>query len=186
MLKLYGVARSRATIVRWYLEELGVPYDFVLLDMGNGEHLKEPFTQINPFGKVPAIVDRGWSLYESGAILLYLYQTYDPLGKAATVAEIATINQWILFANSTLAQGVFIEANREKEMPRLLGSLNKIFAEGSFVIGNKFSVADVAVGSMLAYIPLLLKLDLSDYPAVGEYLEKVTNRPAYQKAMSGR
>jgi glutathione S-transferase len=75
MLKLYGLSRSRATIVRWYLEELGVSYDFVLLDMGNGEHLKEPFTQINPFGKVPAIVDRGLSLYESGAILLYLYQT---------------------------------------------------------------------------------------------------------------
>jgi glutathione S-transferase len=70
MLKLYGLAWSRATIVRWYLEELAIPYDFVLLDMGNGEHLKEPFTKINPFGKVPAIVDGDLSFYESGAILL--------------------------------------------------------------------------------------------------------------------
>ena len=69
MIKLYGGARSRATIVRWYLEELGVPYEFVLLDMRSSEHLKPEFLAINPIGKVPAIEDGDLKLWESGAIL---------------------------------------------------------------------------------------------------------------------
>lgn len=55
MLKLYGGARSRASIVQWYLEELGVPYEFVMLDMQAGEHRQPEFLTINPIGKVPAI-----------------------------------------------------------------------------------------------------------------------------------
>lgn len=72
MLKLYGGARSRASIVQWYLEELGIPYEFVLLDMQAGEHLLPEFLAINPIGKVPAIADGNFTLWESGAILLYL------------------------------------------------------------------------------------------------------------------
>ena len=57
MLKLYGGARSRASIVQWYLEELSVPYEFVLLDMAAGEHKALEYLAINPIGKVPAIED---------------------------------------------------------------------------------------------------------------------------------
>jgi glutathione S-transferase len=56
----------------------------------------------------------------------------------------------------------------------------------TYLLGESFTVADVAVGSMLAYIPLMLKLDLSPYPGVVGYIERLTNRPAYQKVMSGR
>jgi glutathione S-transferase len=76
MLKLYGGARSRASIVQWYLEELEVPYEFVKLDMQAGEHLKPEYLAINPVGKVPAIVDGDFQLWESGAILLYLADKY--------------------------------------------------------------------------------------------------------------
>jgi glutathione S-transferase len=108
MLKLYGGARSRASIVQWYLEELEIPYEFVLLDMQAQEHLQPEFRQINPFGKVPAIEDGNIKLWESGAILLYLAERY---GKE-TREERATSAQWILFANATLGPGVFVEANR--------------------------------------------------------------------------
>ena len=70
-MKLYGGAQSRAAIVRWYLEELGIPYEFVLLDMKAGEHRQPDFLGINPMGKVPAITDGEFKLWESGAILLY-------------------------------------------------------------------------------------------------------------------
>jgi len=76
MLKLYGSLFSRASIIKWYLEELNVPYEFVNLDMKAGEHLKPDFLAINPIGKVPAIVDGELKLWESGAILLYLAQKY--------------------------------------------------------------------------------------------------------------
>ena len=72
MLKLYGGAFSRASIVQWYLEELAVPYEFVMLDMKAGAHLEPDYLTINPIGKVPAIVDGDVKLWESGGILLYL------------------------------------------------------------------------------------------------------------------
>ncbi len=182
MLKLYGGARSRASIVKWYLEELAIPYDFVLLDMQAGEHLKPEFLAINPMGKVPAIADGDFYLWESGAILLYLAQKYEKT--TFSVEQLALINQWILFSNSTLAIGVFIEANREREMPKLLTALDKILLRQPYLLGEEFSVADVAVGSLLAYIPIMLKLDLSVYANVMDYMQRLSERPACKKGMA--
>ncbi len=182
MIKLYAITRSRASIVQWYLEELAIPYEFVLLDMQASEHLKPEFLAINPMGKVPAVSDGDFSLWESGAILLYLAQKYDKT--TFSVEQLATINQWISFANSTLFTGVFVEAHREREMPRLLAALDKILASQPYLLGKEFGVTDVAVGSILAYIPMLLKLDLSAYPEVMNYMQRLGERPAFQKAMS--
>ncbi|HEY9607886.1 glutathione S-transferase family protein [Allocoleopsis sp.] len=184
MLKLYGGARSRASIVQWYLEELGVPYEFVLLDMQSGEHRQPDFLAINPMGKVPAIVDGDFQLWESGAILFYLAQKYGNI--SSSLEEQAKINQWIIFGNATLGPGIFVEANREREMPRLMTALNQILEKQPFLLGDEFSVVDVAVGSILCYIPMMLKLDLSEYPAVVDYMKRLSERPAFQKAIGGR
>ncbi len=184
MLKLYGGARSRASIVQWYLEELGEPYEFILLDMQAGEHRQPEYLAINPMGKVPAIVDGDFQLWESGAILFYLAQKY---GKVPhSLEEQSKINQWILFGNATLGPGIFVEANREREMPRLMLALNQILEKQPFLLGDEFTVVDVAAGSILAYIPLMLKLDLSDYPAVVDYIKRLSERPAFQKTIGGR
>ncbi|MDZ8189456.1 MAG: glutathione S-transferase family protein [Nostoc sp. ChiSLP02] len=184
MLKLYGGAFSRASIVCWYLEELEVPYEFVKLDMQAGEHLQPDFLKINPFARVPAIVDGDLQLWESGAILLYLMEKYG--NAAVSLEERAVISQWVLFANSTLSTGVFVEANRDRETPRILSTLNEIFSQQSFLVRNKFTVADVAVGSILNYIPMILKLDLSPYPAVLNYMKQLAERPAFQKSIGGK
>jgi glutathione S-transferase len=184
MLKLYGGARSRASIVQWYLEELGVPYEFVLLDMQAGEHHQPEFLAINPMGKVPAIVDGDFQLWESGAILFYLAQKYGKMPES--LEEQAKINQWISFGNATLGPGIFVEASRERETPKLLTPLNQILEKQPFLLGDELSVADVAVGSILAYIPMMLKLDLSEYPAVVDYIKRISERPAFQKAIGGR
>ncbi|BAY46772.1 glutathione S-transferase domain-containing protein [Scytonema sp. HK-05] len=184
MLKLYGGVRSRASIVQWYLEELGVPYEFVKLDMQAGEHRQPEYLAINPIGKVPAIVDGDLQLWESGAILLYLAEKY---GKVTSSPEKrAELAQWVLFANATLGPGIFAEASRERELPLLMTALNEIFGRQSFLLGNEFTVADVAVGSILSYIPILLKLDLSSYPAVLNYMKQMSERPAFQKSIGGR
>jgi glutathione S-transferase len=78
MLKLFGGAFSRAAIVKFYLEELKLPYEFVMIDMQAGEHRKPEFLALNPMGKVPILMDGNFVLSESGAILLYLAQKYDP------------------------------------------------------------------------------------------------------------
>ncbi|BAU15645.1 glutathione S-transferase-like protein [Leptolyngbya sp. NIES-3755] len=179
MLKLYGGARSRASIVQWYLEELEIPYEFVMLDLQAGEHRQPDFCEINPFAKVPAIVDGDLKLWESGAILLYLHDRYGQ----ADLNDRAIAAQWVLFANATLGPGVFVEANREREMPRLMKPLDEIFGKREYIAGDKFTVSDVAVGSMLAYIPLMLRLDLSEYPNVVDYMKRIAERPAFQKAL---
>jgi glutathione S-transferase len=184
MLKLYGGAFSRASIVKWYLEELQLPYEFVTLDMQAGEHRQPHFLQINPMGKVPAIVDGDLQLWESGAILLYLNDKY---GKTSLAPESqAKLYQWVLFANATLGPGIFTEATRERELPRLLTPLNEFLQQQPFILGEEFTVADVAVGSILAYIPVMLKLDLSAYPAVLNYIQRMSERPAFQKSIGGR
>ncbi|MBD1810616.1 glutathione S-transferase family protein [Microcoleus vaginatus DQ-U2] len=183
MLKLYGAARSRASIVTWYLEEIGVPYEFVMLDMQAGAHLQPEYLKINPIGKVPAIVDGDFKLWESGAILLYLAQKHGKM--PATLEQQAEIGQWVIFANATLGPGIFTEANRDRETPKLLKPLNEIFEKQPFLMGDEFGVADAAVGSMLAYIPMMLKLDLSAYPAVVDYIKRITERPAFKSAIGG-
>ncbi|MBD2386341.1 glutathione S-transferase family protein [Cylindrospermum sp. FACHB-282] len=184
MLKLYGGAFSRASIVQWYLEELEVPYQFVKLDMQAGEHLQPEYLAINPMGKVPAIVDGDFQLWESGAILLYLADKY--VKAPHSPEERAKLNQWVLFGNATLATGIFVEANREREIPRLLTPLNEILGRQPFLLGNEFTVADVAVGSILSYIPLMLKLDLGAYPAILNYIKQMSERSAFQKSIGGR
>jgi glutathione S-transferase len=65
----------------------------------------------------------------------------------------------------------------------LLTPLNEIFQRQPFLTGDEFTVADVAVGSILAYIPMMLKLDLSAYPAVVDCIKRLSERPAFQKAI---
>ena len=184
MLKLYGSVRSRATIVQWYLEELGVPYEFVTLDMQAGENRQSDYLEINPTGKVPAIVDGDLKLWESGAILLYLAQKHGKMPES--VEEQAKYTQWVLFANATLGPGIFVESSREKETPKLLTPLNQILQKQPFLMGEEFTVVDVAVGTMLVYIPMMLKLDFADYPAIADYTKRLSERPAFQKVMALR
>jgi len=182
MTKLYGGARSRASIVKWYLEELQVPYEFQLLDMQAGEHLQPNFLAINPFGKVPAITEGDFQLWESGAILLYLADKYE---QVKTLEERAIASQWVLFANATLGPGIFGADTREKESPRLLGGLNKILENQSYITGENFTVSDVAVGTILGYAILMLQISYADYPVVDAYIKRISDRPAYKKAILG-
>ncbi len=185
MIKLYGGARSRASIVRWYLEELGLAYEFVLLDMSVGEHLQAPYTAINPFGKVPGLSDGDVTLFESGAILMYLAERYGEM-KEAGVKERAIAYHWILFAKATFGPWIFVEGTREKELPRLMSGLESIFAQQEFVGGDQFTVADAAVASMLNYVPMLLNIDLSAYTATSAYMQRMSNRPAFAKTILNR
>lgn len=183
MLKLYGGTRSRAVIVAWYLEELGIPYEFVRLDMAQGAHRQPDYLSINPMGKVPAIVDDGVVVWESGAILLYLADKYGQL--PAEVGQRGVMYQWVLFSNSTLVQALAQADKREQELAKLLPPLQHILSDQDYIVGNEFTVADVALGSILGFAVQMFNLDFSPYPAIGAYLQRCGQRPAFQKAMAG-
>jgi glutathione S-transferase len=184
MLKLYGGPRTRASIPQWYLEELQIPYEYVSLDLQAGEHRQPNYLSINPVGKVPAIVDGDFKLWESGAILLYLADKYD--AAVTTPEHRAELAQWVLFANATFGPNVFIASMREQEMPRLLSFLNQYLEQRAFLLGDRFSVADVAVGAFLAYMPIMLKIDFADYSAIDRYTKQLAKRPAFQKSIGAR
>ncbi|NEO43597.1 MAG: glutathione S-transferase family protein [Moorea sp. SIO4A3] len=183
-LKLYGGLRSRAAIVQWYLEELGVPYEYILLDMKAGEHKQPEYLSINPMGKVPAIVDGNFKLWESGAILVYLANKYGET--PISLEEQSEIVQWVLFANATLGLGLFLEDRREKETPSLLKPLNELLTDKPFLLGDKLSVVDIAVGSYLFYAKILANFDFQDYPAITDYLMRLSERPAFKETIGNR
>ena len=187
-LTLYGGARTRASMPRWYMEEKGIAYDWRMLDMRAGEHSREPFLSINPFGKLPALVHEDpalpsgrLQLFESGAILLYLAELS---GECGSSSERSLAAQWVLFANATLATALFVPSNREKEFPRLMGVLNGLLDGGKSLMGGSWGVADCAVNAYLAYLPMFFPdLDLSPYPAVQANIAATQARPAYRKVM---
>jgi glutathione S-transferase len=205
-LTLYGAARSRASMVRWYLEEKGIPYAFVSLDLKAGEHRSEPFRSINPFAKVPALVDDtlpgpdgdALKLAESGAILLHLADRYGqefeadgPGGAEGAQARRSLTSQWLLFANASFGPALFQVETRPEELARQLTVLDGLLAQGPHLLAGTWGdpgwgAADCVVQSYLGYVPLFCpQVDLSPYPAVGATIAATKARPAYAKAMGG-
>ena len=99
-LHLYGGGRSRAVMPKWYMAEKQIDYHLINLDMRGRQHKQPDYLKINPFGKLPSLVDEstGISLFESGAILLYLAEHYgqesenpkDTFGAAVFASPVAS------------------------------------------------------------------------------------------------
>lgn len=183
-LKLYGGVKTRTPMVQWYLEELGIPYEYISLNISAGENRKPEYLAINPMGKVPAILDGNLKLWESGAILLYLAEKYQK--KPNSLDESAQIMQWVFFANATLSPALFIEKQRTTEVPRLLVALNQILQNKSFLVGNSLSAADIAVVSYLYYAKILVAVNYNQYPAINSYLNAMATRPDFKNTIGKR
>ncbi|GFR41705.1 hypothetical protein Agub_g2454, partial [Astrephomene gubernaculifera] len=185
-MKLYSNPMSRGKIIEWYLQEIGATdVEVINLDLKEKrEHKSETFKKVNPFGKVPALEDGDLKLFESGAILLYLAEKY---GKIQDPTQRAKATQWALFANSTLAISVFSEQFRDRAMPDLFSNLDALLAQHPYLEGDAFSVSDVAVGAYLLYIPAMLpQVDLSPYPNVLAYMQRLAQRPACAATVAAR
>ena len=180
MLKIYGGPRTRADIVHWYLEELGVPYESVAVDLQSKEQRKPEYLAINPFGKIPSLVDGDFKLFESGAILLYLADKHGKLPK--TAEERAAITQWVIVTNATLMPVLFNEQQRAEAMPDLLQPISDLLTRQDFLVGNELSAADVALGTALVFLQFSVKVDFSAYPGIVAYVGRLSQRPAFQKA----
>jgi glutathione S-transferase len=143
-----------------------------------GEHKQPPFLEVNPFGKLPAVkCDDGTPVFESGAILLYIAEKYGGLSSAE---ERATAAQWIFWANATFSPAMFNTQQRAQQMPQLCGALDAVLSKHKFLLGNAFTVADVAVGAYLAYTCMFFPdITFNEWPAIQAYLEGIQKRPAF-------
>ncbi len=186
---LYGGPQTRASMPRWYMEEMGITYDLIELSLAQGQNLKQDFLSINPFGKLPAMKDDSildcngnpLVLFESGAILLHLAEHHG--NEIKSPCDRSLLSQWTHFANSTLAFAIFVPDQKTKMLPRLLTELDSEISKGYF-INNQWGAADCAVSAYLAYIKLFFpNEDLSAYPAVNTLIQATRERPAYKKVM---
>ena len=167
-----------------------IAHELVMLDLAAQEHRQPPYLAVNPFGKLPALMDDSFQapdggplkLYESGAILQHLEDHHS--GEERTAAERSLTSQWLLFANATLAIALFVPTNREREFPRLMEELNRQLSSGQPLVGNRWGAADCAVSAYLAYLPIFFpQEDLTPYPAVQELITATQQRPAYRRVM---
>lgn len=192
MLKLYGAPLTRSSMIQWYLTELGVPYEFIPLNYQAGKYVDLPadFLIVNPFGKTPAIVDGDYSLWESGAILLYLAGKYDE--RHLSLQQQAHIHQWLFFASSTLGPVVLVNPSlffgeqRELNLSRFLTPINETVGRSEFVTGSTFTIADIALAFPLVFLRDFLQIDLSAYPALGGYIQRLVDRPAFQSTLGAQ
>ena len=180
-LTLYGGPRTRASMPRWYLEEKGISYELKELDLRGNQHRQPDYLAINPFGKLPALVDTSrqgmdgqpLTLFESGAILLHLAEHH--AGEITSASQRSLIAQWLLFANATLAIALFVPSNREREFPRLMEELNRQLAPGRPLVGDHWGAADCA-GDGVSRLPADLLSPGGSFPLSGD------SKPDHQHA----
>ena len=207
-MKLFEFSITRSIRCRWLLEELGVPFESVEVDLSKGAHLQKDFLAVNPFAKIPALVDGDLTLFESAAICTYLADKYPEKGfipKVGTKAR-ALHDQWMYFCMAeleqplwTIAKHTFIyeEAKRSPEaialakedFKRIVLPLEKHMAGRKFLLEDKFQTVDVMVGQTLIWaiaMQMTKHLDLlQGCPALVSYLGLLAERPKMPKALRG-
>ncbi|MEE1925642.1 glutathione binding-like protein [Pseudomonas sp. 148P] len=201
MIDLYYWTTPNGHKITLFLEETGLPYRIHPINIGKGEQFAADFLKIAPNNRIPAIVDNDTadgqplSLFESGAILLYLAEKtgqfipQDLRGRQEAL-------QWLFWQMGGLGPMAgqnhhFVRFAPEKvpyaikryvdETARLYGVLNKRLADRPFVAGEAYSIADMAIYPWI--VPhTFQQQDLNDFPHVKAWFERIQARPATQRA----
>ncbi|MUI15512.1 glutathione S-transferase [Massilia dura] len=200
-------------MVRWMLEEIGCPYETIVLDYESsskadrwgGAALARPgsgdadtvrtrfFDQINPIGKIPAIEHEGRIVTETAAICAYLAEAFPAAGLGPTAAELADYYRWMFFAAGPVEQAVTNHRAGFEPLPeqefffghgsyaRTVDQLERAVQAHPYIAGDRFTAADVYVGSHIGWGLGLQTLPARD--AFLAYAGKLTARDAYQRAV---
>jgi glutathione S-transferase len=188
---LYHHPFSRAATVVWMLEELGVDYELRFVDLMKGAHKAAELVALNPMGKLPILVDGDAVVTESAAIGLYLADRYS-IGKLAPAFDDparAPYLRWSLFAPSVIEPGLVAKNSSWAFKPSQAGwgeyeamvrAMESAIAGGGFVLGDRFSMADVIFGGTIRFM-LKFKM-LEPTAAFTAYDARLGARPALQRA----
>ena len=188
----YHNPQSRGRIAHWMLEEANAPYETRVLDFEKSEHKSKEFLAVNPMGKLPAIVHRSTVVTETAAICAYLADAFPTAGLAPALDDPkrGTYLRWLFFGAGCLEPAIIDQlfsrppASRPSAMgygnlADTLNTLEKAITPGPFILGDKFSAADVYVGSAVGW-GLMMKA-IEPRPAFTEYLGRLNQRPAFQR-----
>lgn len=190
-LTFYTNPMSRGRIVRWMLEEIGAPYETVLLDYQSSMKAPE-YLAINPMGKVPAIVHDDRVVTEGAAICAYLADMFPHAGLAPTDDERAAYYRWMFYAAGPVEAAVTnkslaVEVPADKSamvgygsFDAVVDTLEKAVTASPYLAGDRFTAADVYAGSQIVWGSMFGSLPKRD--AFDAYIERVTQRPAAVRA----
>jgi glutathione S-transferase len=191
MITLYHHPFSRAAGLLWTLEEVGEPYELKFVDMTKGEQKSPALLALNPMGKIPVLVDGDAVVTEGAAIALYLADRYASgrLAPRLDDPRRGAYLRWSLFAPSVIEPGSMAKASGWEYKPgqagwgehdAMLKAIESAVAGRDYVLGDMFSIADVIFGGTLRFMMRFGMMTAS--PAVTAYVERISARPACQKA----
>lgn len=192
IMKHYFHPMSRAVSTYWMLEELGVAYEQVVVDFMAGENDTAEFRQINPMGKIPALVDGDVVVTETAAICAYLADKYADKGLAPPISsnERGRYYRYLFFPGVSLEpMFVFEQLDTGNIQPqsagwgdieRCLATVEALVPETEWAMGEKFSAADVVFGGMLDFAVQFGWLQ-SPSTKVANYVRRLKDRDAYKK-----
>ncbi|RPD81647.1 glutathione S-transferase C-terminal-like protein [Lentinus tigrinus ALCF2SS1-7] len=198
--------------VAFVLEELGLTYESIYLEFNSGEHKRPPFTDINPNGRIPALIDHrngDFTVWESGAIILYLVDKYDTEKRISVADEKERYHliQWLFFQASGqgpyFGQAIwFMRYHSEKvpsaveryqkEILRIFSVLDGVLAKapGGWLVGGKLTVADLSFipwnnGAIKFVLADLKDVDVEkQYPALWAWHQKLLERESVKKCLA--
>jgi glutathione S-transferase len=203
-LTVYYAPQTRAIRVLWALEELGIPYERVKLDLSKGEQKKPEYLALNPNGTVPTLVVDGLPMMESLAQTLFLAEKYGVAKKlwpAEGTPARAEALSWIMWMSETLGGALFrfvmntnervpaeqrnaaaAKAGRD-DLTKCLGILEKRLETADYLVGGEFSLADLSCGA-LVFARTAGGVDMTPYPRSNAWVDRCTARAANKTAMS--
>ena len=189
-LVLHHAPNTRSTGVRVLLEELNAPHELHVINLKAGEQQGSAHLAVNPMGKVPAIRHGGATVAEQAACYLYLADLFPEAGLAPGTTDPArgAYLRWMVFYGSCFEPAVIDRAMERAPPPRMMsayGDYDTVLAQvlamltpGPWILGARFSAADVLWGSALGWTTAF-KL-VPEEPAIMAYLARFRARPAYQ------
>ncbi len=185
---LYHSPNTRSSGTRLLLEELGVPYELKVLNIKAGENRQPPYLAVNPMGKVPAIEHRGAIITEQVAITIYLADAYPEAGLAPSLNDPlrGPYLRWLVFYAACFEPAIVDRARKLEQGPAamlpygdydtMLKTLTDQLAKGPWLLGERFTAADVIWGSGLGWTTMF-KL-VPELPEIQAYLTRFLARPA--------
>ncbi|MFH1795910.1 MAG: glutathione S-transferase family protein [Pseudomonadota bacterium] len=194
MLKFYHAPWSRASGTLWLLEELGVDYQLEMVDIRMEGGLPEAYRRIQPNKKVPAIEHDGVIITERAAITTYLADAFPQAGLAPTIGDKdrGPYLTMTVYCDSVFdpcvaarAHGLSYESNDYSfgVFDDMVAYVDRILNERTYAAGDRFTAADTQLGSAVHFTMNILKV-LPEKPSFTRYLERIAQRPAYQRAQA--
>jgi glutathione S-transferase len=192
MMKLYWAPRTRSLRALWMLEEAGAPYERVRIDLSADEQKTPDFRAINPMAKVPALTDGLVAVAESGAICAYVAEAHPKAGLAPPLGDPARGRylQWLFFSPGCIEPALLTKTANIPVDSRMasFGDFDRVFdvleaavAKGPWLLGERFSAADVMIGLDLHFGIDIFKL-VPTRPVLRSYVDRCLARPALQRA----